>query len=327
MGGKVPGSPGAVGYWGRDPNVRIELEQIPGKVRALLQDKLESRGKNVFLWIESTEDSPNSLICSCVKVEADKPDVTCNSCYGTGIIPGYVKFLHETLFMSSISPGLSLTNLVLDTNIKPFRLVLADNQISGSATSPRLQYSNPMGLDWDFLVDGPNIFEKNLISASFSVDGINFYALEEINDVDKKPVGLGGIYFRISLGRPTVDDRSPEFFIIRARHPSCHGPYIKILRPAVTEIPSLMQYGRRIENAAERFWTMPLDYFDPTIPVNTPLARIKENSFYARADGINAGNRFTTNKLVYDEEFGIFTHQSFETRRIQVEESATHLVF
>lgn len=327
MTNKVKNASSAVGYWGRNPHKRVENEQIPQKVRALLQDKLLTRGKDAYLWTQVGIDTPNSLVCSCVKETSEKPDVTCNSCYGTEFIPGYIRILHETLFVSSISPGLSLTNTELDNSIKPNRILLQDMQLSGSITSSRLQYSNPLNLDWDFKLDGPNILETNLIQASFSTDGIQFFPIEEINDPGKKPIGIGGIYLRVALSRSDVDDRSPEFFILRIRHPNKTQPYVKILRPQISELPTLMQYGRRSEFLAERFWTMPLDFFDSSIPKDTELAKIKENSFYERIDGIHTGIRYVTTKLMYDEEFGIFTQQSFEGRRVQPEETFARLVF
>jgi hypothetical protein len=327
---KVEGSPSAVGYWGRDINTRIEQEQIPGKVEALLQDKLESRGKHIYLWTQVTDSTPNAFECSCVKSTTERPDITCNSCYGTKLIPGYLMFAHETLFMASVSPSISLIDTVIDTDIKPYRIVLDDLKITGSITSSRIQYSNPFSLDWDFRLDAPNIKDTNLVSAAFSTNGIDFYPIEDING-SNKPTGIGGIYLRISLSRASVEDRSPEFQIIRLRHANKLEPYIKILRPNVNEIPTLMQYGGRVENVGERFWTMPLSYFDSNIPPNTPMARIIENAFYQRVSGLQVGIRYVIAKLMYNEELGgtdgHFTHQSFEPRRTQPEEVYQALVF
>lgn len=327
---KVKGASGAVGYWGRDINQRIEAEQIPQKVQALLQDKLESRGKEVYLWTQVTDGTPNTIECSCVKSTTERPDISCNSCYGVKLIPGYVMFAHETLFMASISPSNALINTVLDTDIKPYRIVLDDLKLTGSITSIRVQYSNPFGLDWDFRLDAPNIKDTNLVTASFSTNGIDFFPIEDINGPNK-PVGVGGIYLRVSMSRSSVEDRSPEFQILRLRHATKLEPYIKILRPNVNEIPTLMQYGTRIENVGERFWTMPLSYFDSNIPPNTPMARIIDNAFYQRAKGLQAGIRYVTTKLMYNEELGgtggHFTHQSFEPRRVQPEEVYGRLVF
>lgn len=329
MGCKVPGASSAVGYWGRSINTRIEQEQIPEKIEALLADKLRSRGKSAYLWTQVTEDTPNSLECSCVKNTTERADITCNSCYGTKFIPGYIKFLHETLYFASISLGNTLVNTVLSTEIKPYRIELADNQLSGSVTSARIQFSNLLDFDWEVDIVAPNILETNLVTISFSMNGIDFYPIEEIND--NKPTGVGGIYLRVSMSRAVVTDRSPSFEIIRIRHAIKEKPYILILRPNVNEIPALMQYGGRVENIGERFWTMPLNYFCSNIPANSSLARIKENSFYERVTGLNAGIRFVTTKLMFNEEMGgedgYFTQQSFEPRRVQPEEVYNALVF
>lgn len=327
MANKVKGASSAVGYWGRNINRRIDSEQTPEKIRALLQDKILSRGKDVFLWQEVTIDTAGSISCSCVKDTTDRADINCASCYGIKLIPGYHKFGHETLFMSSISPAITLSNISLDTDIKPYRLLISSGQLTGSITSSRLQYINNLNKDWDFRGDAASIKDTNTIAFSFSTDGVNFFPIEEINDAGKKPTGIGGIYLRVSMSRTAIDDRSPEFEILRVRHSKLVEPTIKILRPQVSEMPSWMQYGRRIENLSERFWTSPLDFFDPTIPVNTPAARIKDNAIYERITGINQGNRYVTTKPMYDEEFGIFTQQSFETRRSQNEEIYKSLVF
>jgi len=317
----------AVGWWGRDLQCRIEGEQIPCKIKALLSDKLLSRGKDVFLWQQVTDATSGSLTCSCVKDTTQRADITCNSCYGVKLIPGYTKFAHETLFTSSISSGLTLVNISLDTSIKPHRLLLDATQLTGTIESGAIPFSNLVSTNWDFRLDAADILSTNTIVVEFSTDDITYFPISELNDSNKKPLGVGNIYLRITMTRANAEDRSPEFEIIRLRHATVTEPFIKILRPQVSEFPSIMQYGRRIENVAERFWTMPLDFFDVTIPVDTPAARIVENSFYERVTGINIGNRFVTTKLNYNEEFGTFTEQSFEVRRVQPEEVYSRLVF
>lgn len=330
---KVPGKPkvsssrNAVGYWGRNIQKRVDIEETPEKIRALLQDKLNARGKTAFLWQQVTEDTPDVLACSCVKDTTDKADVACLSCYGVKLIPGYKRFLHDTPFLASVSPNISLTNVTLDTNIKPHRLLLSDSQLSGTITSFPIPYDNILNNNWEFRVDAINIVETNQILASFSTDGITFHPIDEINDVGKKPVGLGNLYLRVSMARASTTDRSPEFQIIRVRHATDSRPFIKLLRPQVGENPALFNYGRRVEQLAERFWTAPLDFFDRRIPRDTPAARILENAFYQRVDGINSDARYAVSKLYYNEEFGAFTHQSFQTRRTQPEEFYNRLVF
>jgi hypothetical protein len=324
---KLPNARSAIGYWGRNISKRIDCEQIPQKIRVLLQDKLLSRGKDIFFWQQIISSDVLALTCSCVKDTTNKADITCNSCYGTSFIPGYVKFFHENIYVSSISSGLTLTNIILDKNIKPYRLLLDANQLTGTIESGAIPYVNSLNLDWDYKSDITLIKNTNTILVEFSTDNISYFPIAEINDVGKQPIGVGNIYLRTTLTRANVNDRSPEYEILRLRHPTKLEPYIKILRPQISEVPSLMQYGSRVENVGERFWTSPLDFFDSTIVQDTPAAKIIENSFYERVTGINTGVRFVTTKLNYNEEFGIFSHQSFESRKVQPEEIYAKFIF
>lgn len=324
---KIPNFTSAVGYWGRDIYKRIESEQIPAKIQALLWDKLRSRGKNIYLWREVLSTTPGVLPCSCIKDTSSRADITCSSCYGTQLIPGYLRFLHTTYFAASISENLVLTNTILDTQIKPYRILLQDCALTGTITFPAIPYSNLLNLNWDYKIDAPNILETNTVEVTFSTNNITFYPIAEINDLNKKPLNAGNLYFKVTLTRANADDRSPEFEILRVRHPNKIDPYILILRPQFNEVSVLMQYGRRLENLGERFWTVPLSFFDSQIVDNTPECKILENAFYERVSGINAGSRFVVAKNLYNEEFGRFTHQSFEPRRVQSEEVYSALVF
>jgi len=326
MGCKVKGST-APGFWGPSIKARVEAEQIPGKVIALLWDKLLALGKDVYLWMEVKSTTPSMMACSCYKDTVKRPDITCASCYGAGLIPGYVKFAHETIYWSSITVGSTITNIELDTTIKPNRLRLASGQLTGTAVSPPLSYSNARQLNWDVKSDLANIKNTNTVTVEFSTNGVIYYPISQINDAGKKPIGTGSITIKITLTRINIEDRSPEFEIIRLRHPTKDDPYIKILRSQVTEVPSWLQYGMRTEHLAERYWTVPLNLFDDTIQPDTPAARILENSIYQRITGINRENRYVTTKLSYSEEFTKFTHQSFDVRVVQPEEVYGRLVF
>jgi hypothetical protein len=326
VGCKGPGTGTAPGYWGRDIHQRIIAEDTANRIKTLLIDKLLSLGKDIFLWHQVFETTPGALKCSCVKDTTKRSDITCASCYGSEFIPGYVKFAHETLVFPSIKSGLTLTNVHLDTNIKPHRILLDDTFITGTIDFPPVPFSN-VNYNWDYKLDSPNIVSTNTSVVEFSTNGILYHPIASINTVGIKPIGIGSIYIRVTLTRALDTDRGPEFEVFRLRHPTVESPYIKILRPQVTEVPTWLQYGLRTEQLGERFWTAPLDFFDSSIPPNTPAARIIENSFYQRVTGINSDARYVTVKLSYNEEFGIFTHQSFETRRTQPQEVYSRLVF
>ena len=326
MGCKVKGST-APGYWGRSASARIDAEQIPAKFKALLIDKIESRGKSIILWQQVTNIYPGNILCSCNKDTTKRSDITCSSCYGTKLIPGYYKFAHETKFMSSISPGSVLTNTQVDTNIKPYRILLSSAALTGTIVSAALPYSNLSEYAWDYKIDAANILNTNSVIIEFSTNGILYHPIASINNLGIKPIGVGNIYIRVTLSRVTLTDRSPEFEIARIRHAKNDSPYIKILRPQITELPFWMQYGQRVENLGERFWTVSLDVYDDSITPDTPQAQILENSFYTLIKGIDAGVRFVTTKLSYSDQIGTFTSQSFETRRTQDNEVYSRLVY
>lgn len=320
------GSRLSVGWWGRNIERRIINEQIPEKIKTLLSDKILSLGKNVYLWKEITSTDQN-ISCSCTKNTTERSDITCSSCYGVGLIPGYIRLFHETIYAPSVLSSAILTNTILDKDIKPHRILLNTNMLSGTYESGPLAYSNLLNLDWEYRIDSANIKNTNSIDIEFSTDNLIFYPISELNDAGKKPINTGNIYIKITLNRANANDRSPEFEIFRLRHANKVDPYIKILRPQISESPGWTPYGRRTENLGERFWTMPLDFFDSNITKDTPAAKIVENSFYERVTGINVGIKFVTVKLHYNEEFGIFTEQSFETRRTQPNEFYNALVF
>jgi hypothetical protein len=329
VGCKGPGTGSSPGYWGRNIHQRIVAENTAERIKTLLIDKLLSLGKDVYLWTQITDITPGALECSCVKDTTKRADIPCNSCYGTKYIPGYVKFAHETLVFPSIKAGVVLTDVHLDTGIKPHRILLDDGQLTGSIEFPAIPFSNA-NYNWTYKLDAPNIVVGNTIEVEYSVNPEPYEVynpIANINDINIRPVGVGNIYIKVTLTRSSVDDRSPEFEVFRLRHQTVNEPYIKILRPQVTEVPTWLQHGLRSEQLGERFWTAPLDFFDRSIIKNTPAARIIENSFYQRVTGINSDSRYVTVKLSYNEEFGIFTHQSFETRKTQPQEVYSRLVF
>ena len=318
----------AVGWWGgKNIHERVHVEQIAAKIRVLLQDKLMSRGKDVFLWSMVSANTPGVLPCSCVKETANRADNTCSSCYGAKFIPGYLKFAHETLYLASVDPTATLNNVSLDYDIKPSRIALNDGVLTGTITSVAIPYDNHRNLSWEFHGDGVNVLNTNTISYTFSTDNIIYYPISQINDLGKQPIGIGNIYLQVILTRVNLTDRSPYFEILRIRHPKHKHPYIKILRPWVRDLPQLMQYGLRSDDAANTYWTAPLDFFDHSIPRDTPACRILERSIYQRIDGIDTDHRYIVASSDWNEQMGLFSWQHFTVRRVQPEEVYQALVF
>jgi len=232
--------------------------------------------------------------------------------------------------MAAISPQVTLTNLVLDQTIQPYRLVIADGQLSGSVTSMNIPYSNPDGYDWDYRVDAYNINEACTIDVTFSTNAINWYPINSING-NNKPIGVGFLYVRVSMTRPSINTRSPEFDIVRLRHPKTANPTILILRPEIKDRPQLTSYGNRHENLNELFWTSGLGSFDPSITLNTQAEIIAQSSMYQLSDPtqIDAFQRYLATEVDRNTQLGqgFLTSQTFTSRKVLPTEVYSSLVF
>jgi len=411
---KVPGAPKAVGYWGRSPYDRIEQEQSADKVKALLQDKLVARGQSVCLWLPVT----SGIQCTCRKDTNKSNDRPCPECYGTGFVPGYTKFLHETLFFTAsmidqpsfvllpqqlsaavlsgtsvpaptistlngaqvtgpaalapttqvfsgsianqgslTAPGIgglsqvfaanlttsgaALNNVVLDRRYKPNYLSLVPGALTGFLQTAAIPYSNPNGDVW--LAQAEQYPRgTSTVTTEYSFDsGVTFYPLANITSINPPPAGDGTLIFRVTLTRASVDDSTPFWSAVRARHVNSQNynvpqltalrgeltpGEILILRPWIVEqAQSDTGRGTLVEWMGDRSWTAPLDFFDTSITPDTVPARIPDRApgphpFYEYTRGIKAGDRVVLTAFKWNEEFGTFTQQSFDERRAQSNE-------
>ena len=418
---KVPGSPKAVGYWGRSPWQRIEQEQTPSKIIALNKDKLIARGKPACLWQPVT----SGITCTCRKDTSKTNDKPCPECYGTGFVPGFTKFLHETLFFtasqidsdsfvvtpqtitaptittttiyapnlflpagaSGINPALfggatvlepsvanagsllvslitsgaqvyapalstssaALNNVALDRTFKPNYLRLVDGTLTGTLQTAAIPYFNPNGDVWEARAEQYPRLDTNTVTTEYSFDGgVTFFPLEDISGANPPPAGAGTLIYRVTLTRANVNDKSPAWSAVRARHVNSHNypaaqltnirgdlaaGQILVLRPQIQQqAQSDTGRGVVVEWMGDRSWTMPLNTFDTSIDVDTAPARIDDQApgphpFYEYANGIKQGQRVILTSLRYNEEFGRFTMQDFDERRMQTFEPPYSDVF
>lgn len=349
MSGKVPNYRSAYGYWGRSTYKRVQAEQTSGKIRALLQDKLLTRGVPAWLYLPVTATTPGVATCTCVKDTNRANDRPCNECYGIGLVPGYTRAMHETVFFGASEVGtFTLASTFVDQRIKPHRILLSAGATSGTIETPDKTYTNTDSDAWETGLDAFIRDSGNTVTAEFSTDfGGTWTDVADINTTNT-PVGSGSIRFRITLTRAAATDRSPAFEIIRARHVNS-GAYnethildvregvsrgqILVLRPWIQEqAQSDTGRGLTVDWMGDRSWTMPLDFFDTTVTADTPAARISDQKagphpFYEYASGIKTGDRVVMTSFKYNEEFGIFTHQSFDERKAQPNEDPYGIVF
>jgi hypothetical protein len=342
MGHKVSGSNLAVGFWGRSLWGRIQADQTGAKEKALEQDKLLGLGRRVFLWNPVGEDTPGSVPCTCDKETASRSDARCFSCYGARRVPGMLKFLHETIFFASAEyTGFTLTNVVLDDEIKPHRLRLADAALTGTILTPDKAFENPLSQDWMTEVQ---IFHKVATDTSlveFSTDGGSTFTNIDLINGPLKPIGDGLIRFRITLTRVAITTEPPDFEILRVRHlqPDRANPQvlsarlppaqvqpgeILILRPWIVEQTSrTLGYGRQIDFMGDRSWTVDLAFFDKTITPNTFDGVLHDREagphpMYEMAEGVSIGERFVMYQVSYNDQLqGVLTQNAFLERRSQ----------
>lgn len=312
----------AVGYWGRNPHARVVADKTVDKVTSWNLDKIMTMGLPFAVWREAASTVDNLPDCSCVKDTAKQADVPCLSCYGTGKVPGFLKFGTRTYWMSSIDPGWVTTNIALDKVNRPFRLHLVDDQLSGTAISPAVAIDLTGKLSaWDYKIDGFTRGDPLLsnFTVEYSVDGGTVWlAMSQLNITPPTTT----IKFKLTITRTAVGVKSPMLEMIRLRFQTMADlrkelsePVIRVLETWDKNAESRTTYGNRQDSAGKRFWTMPLAFFDPTMPRETPLSRLMDDVFIEIRFGGNIGFRFALIEFDYSDTFSEFTRQEFGLRQ------------
>lgn len=316
----------APGWWGGNPHKRVMCDNVIDKVMSLNLDKLMTLGLPFAVWREAVSLRDDLLSCSCVKDTAKQADVPCLTCYGTGKIPGYFKVGTRTYWASTIDPGWTLTNIVVDKDNRPFRFKLADGQTSGSAVSASIvvDMSGATGA-WESKVDGftRDGGANSSIIVEFSTDdGTTWQAMDALPSI----TATTSIRFRITISRNTPNVKSPMFEIVRVRFPTMRDIRGELAEPVVRFIPtwdrnaeSRTQHGWRIESVSKRFWTVPLTFFDQTMPRETDLARLVDDVLVEVRYGAAVGTRYAVTDFNYSDTFGEFTRQEFGLRQFSGE--------
>lgn len=346
-GNKFNGQHHAVGHWS-NPWRRVELDQTGAKARVLLQDKLVTKGKWVDLFLPVSSSTAGVVACTCVKDTTDSADRTCLSCYGTHYAPGFLKFLHSTLFWSSAeSSSFTLTGVEVSTTKKAHVFSLSSGTLSGTIETTDKAYTNPNDLDWDVKFEAYRRDAGHTFTLEFSTDGGGGWtaiALTEVTDgfgfegtiPGAMISGTGSIRMRITMTRASSTDRTPYSEIVRIRRTLTENVNtrlqkrradfvpgsILILRPW-TQQQDMVEPGRGhiVQHVGDRAWTSPLDFFDLSLTHDTPPCKVDNTQgphpFYEYTSGLQLGDRYALTKFYYNEQFGPFTHQYFDDRRAQ----------
>lgn len=323
---KLPGFGLAVGYWGRNGSQHIQALQTAQRVLVLNRDKIQAMGLPFNVWTRlTTASEPRSVQCSCFRETTQQSDSPCLSCYGMRWQPGFLRFGYRTTFYSSIHTDLTLTGVVKDTVNTPNRLVLAPGVLTGTIVTPPFAIPDTNLGTWTAKLDAFARDQANTILGEFSLDGgLTWTALVALGTVGNNPTLGGTIQFRITMTRPAATTKSPMFEVIRARYPVI-SPMRKedmapgeILLLKTWDIEKFVRdpQGKSAQSQGEKYWTLPLNLFDPRIAQETKDSLLGPDHFLEDARGVQAGTRFVSTQHAYSRTFKIFTRQEFNMRQL-----------
>jgi hypothetical protein len=316
----------APGYWGSDPHDRVDAEYVADKVLSGNLDKILAMGLPYALWRGASFMRDGLQTCSCFKDTSKQPDIPCLSCYGTGIVPGYFKFGTRNYWTASIDSGWTLSNIILDKVNRPFRFMLAPAALSGTAISPDLAISVTGKIatcPWEakaeaFTRDGGA--NSTVVVEASKDSGLTWFSLSAIDA--QSPTAT--LMFKVTMTRTSVDIKTPMFEIVRARF----GTYTDIsnritTEPVIRVVPTWLneaelreKYGGKMEARGNRFWTVPMAFFDSSLQLDEPRSRISDDAFVEVRYGGENGYRYALVDFSYSDTFDKFTRQEFTCRKV-----------
>lgn len=321
---------GATGYWGRDIYRQVIADQQYDKQRALLFDKLMVGGLRTELWIgvESGEQ------CACYNESHRASDRKCGTCHGVGTVPGYLKFGHDTVWMSSTDTDITLTGLEITNKFKSSKVQLTSGTLSGTIESGDKAFSRTAsGAVWEYdessfiRIDG-----DSSVTVEYSIDAGSTW--EDIADLVTNNPASGSIRFKATLTRTSSSILSPLFEIVRARYGSIdlegtrrspgdsdecvdqYGPWIYVMNEKPLQNYIKSDYGD-LPTYTMKFWTMGLASFDSSLVVNSTDELLEGPSVAFRfLDGALANERkyVMTNWQMSDPGAYMVTIQTFTMR-------------
>lgn len=328
------------GYWGRSSQCAYNSNFIADKVLAQNYASIMTMGMPYAVWREAQTVLEDPLRCSCWKDSSKQPDIPCAQCYGTGYLPGYLKFGTQNFWVEATADGpggfgsagfgqngfgstgtWSFVNVVLDKTNRPYRLMMDASSTTAVAISPNLSINNGNKIGpWEAYADaftrdgGAN----SSITVEFSKDGgTTWYALSQI-DTQNPTTQLR---FRVTFTRTSAQVKSPMFEIVRARFQTVGDIRGELSEPVIRAIPTWdvetevrQNMGNKIEVAGKRFWTLPLNFFDIN-QETIQSQRLIDDVFAEVRYGGNIGFRYALNEFDYSDTFGKFTRQAMALRR------------
>lgn len=341
----------AVGYWGRDPNAILNCYQQGEKTRVALDDELRTNGRPAWLWqpINSAAEPTTGTPCTCDKNTGPGADARCFSCYGVRLVPGFLKFLHETVWYSSSDHvngvAATLTDATVNTRLKPNRIVIAAGETTGVVETPDLAFTNPLSDVWEVELAAFRRAVGDTVALEFSTDAGTTWTAVTLTQADTlalrgdvdgitRPIGSGFVRFRVTLTRLLATTESPSFEVVRLRR--VRSEHVRVVRASLTPGQILIQKtweqetvnrtagrGRQVMHDGDRAKTAPLDLFDSSLTAETPRCALDDRAagphpMFEYATSVRTGQRYAVTNVFLDNTVGeVFNHQSFTERRVQ----------
>jgi len=315
----------ASGYWGNSPDspkARVQADQVIERIIKANTDFI-SLGNMADIWVAPQESLHLLPQCGCVKVTNQSADVRCAKCYGVKLIPGYVKWGYNTMFFSAVNlgftaqqePGFNLPPTIeKNANTTLHTLQLTAGVLTSSFQTPDFEVSNPYSTEWELEGLIFNRAPGNSHNIEWSLDrgatwlGGNFKLLHLFR---------GTIRFRVTLTRTSLQTVSPQFEILRFRHPIQEKPWVRVSRPMGNRRKKREETGITEDESGVSFITVPVKgsaqvfgqtvWSKPWMPDQQFFIELKEGSF--------AGERYIPTSYSRSETLGVMTLQTFSVRR------------
>jgi len=314
----------AVGYWGRDIYKTIQADQVNGKELANLRDELEAGGVRAYVWRGVFSGDQ----CPCYKESYKSSDRKCRTCHGTSIIPGYLKFGYNTLWMAAVDSDVTLTNVEVTNDFHSANIQLVEGELTGSIESGDKSFKRTaIGSVWEYNVsDCVRISNYSSIVTEYSLDSGITWKLISLLPSDN-PVE-GKIRLKTTISRDDDSILSPLFEIARVRFSELDltrqrsdgsyfdGPFIKIMKPVPKITNTKSDWGDSISASGLNFWTVGLSAFDSSIDMGSDQEKLEgPNIVIEFMDGVLAGKRgVITDWALSDPRGYTVMTQSFSVR-------------
>ena len=317
----------AVGYWGRDIFRRINAEQEQARQRTLLTDQVLAGGIRSEMW-KSVETGTK---CSCYKESNKTSDSKCLSCHGIGLVPGYLKFGYNTLWMSAVDSDVTLTNVEITTTFKSSKIILSSSATTGTIESGDKTFSKTAtGAVWENDVSSyVRVDGSSSVTVEYSLDsGVTWNGISNLTGATPSS---GTIRFKATLSRDTTSILSPLFEMVRARYATVDlssqqadgsyrmGPWVLLMRTIPVSRNTRSEWANLPTQENLKVWTVGLSEFDSSITAGSNDEFIRENNevIFRIMDGVQTDSRYKITSYSPSDPFAyIITQQTFDIRYI-----------